>query len=104
MQQLITLAAQKSALPALLQELQTSDLCTPWTLEAVLVECMRRGDTRSLKEANEFAGEHQIEHTGAARSALLQGCGSPEEAASHFAAAVGQGAVSSELLLGAAGA
>jgi len=103
MQQLIALAAQKSALPVLLQELQSCELCTSWILEAVLVECVRRGDAQSLKEANEFAMEHQIEYTGVAHSALLQGSSTAEEAACHFATAVDQGVVSSELLLAAAG-
>jgi len=70
----------------------------------VLVECVRRGDTQSLKEADEFAKEHQIEYTGAAHSALLQGASTAEEAAGHFAAAVDQGVVNSELLLAATGA
>jgi len=104
MQQLITLAARKSAVPALLQELEACELCTSWTLEAVLAGCTRLGDTKSLKEVNEFAKEHQIHYTGAAHSALLQGCGTAKETASHFGAAVDQGVVNSKLLLGAAGA
>jgi len=104
MHQLIALAAQKSTLLMLLQELQNCELCTSWTFEAVLLECVRRGDTDSLKQADEFAKEHQIEYTGAAHSALLRGAGTAEEAASHFVAAVDQGVVNSELLLAAADA
>jgi len=104
MHQLIALAAQKSTLLTLLQELQNCELCTSWTFEAVLLECVRRGDTDSLKQADEFAKEHQIEYTGAAHSALLRGAGTAEEAASHFVAAVDQGVVNSELLLAAADA
>lgn len=102
MQQLIGLAAQKSALRTLLLELRDCHLCTAWTMEAVFTECAKRGEWGALQEAKEFAKDHAIELTGMAYTALIQGSTTAQDALQHFTAAVHRGFVGKELLLAAA--
>mmetsp|Transcript_116686 Transcript_116686/g.232635 ORF Transcript_116686/g.232635 Transcript_116686/m.232635 type:complete len:1034 (-) Transcript_116686:63-3164(-) len=101
MQQLIAVAAQKSALPRLLQELYNCRLCTSWSLETVLAECVKVHDGPTLNALEAFATAHGLEFTGLAYAHLIRGADSAADAQRHFEAACKDGVVVEELLLAA---
>jgi len=101
MQQLIAVAAQKSALPRLLRELYVCRLCTPWALETVLAECVKVRDGQALNAVEAFANAHGLELTGLAYAHLIRGADSATDAQRHLAAASKDGVVAEELLLAA---
>mmetsp|Transcript_92026 Transcript_92026/g.238425 ORF Transcript_92026/g.238425 Transcript_92026/m.238425 type:complete len:1020 (+) Transcript_92026:84-3143(+) len=98
-QQLVRLAADKDALPRLLEDMCTCKLLNTWVLEVVLTECSQRGDTEHLEQTIHLAQAQGAELTTTARSALIRSARTAADALSSFKDAVGQGPPDAVLVL-----
>lgn len=102
MQQLSRLASEKTKLPALLRALEDNQIAVGWTVELLLVECHRTGDSTTMRLTEARARALGVELTVAAYCALLRGAPTTQGASQIFEEAIGHGLTTDDLLAAAA--
>mmetsp|Transcript_25252 Transcript_25252/g.57307 ORF Transcript_25252/g.57307 Transcript_25252/m.57307 type:complete len:1005 (-) Transcript_25252:139-3153(-) len=102
LQQLMQLAAQKSAVPEMLQDLDSAKLLSSSIMETALTGCIPFGDSALLKKVEELACTRGIILTQASYGVLVSNAGSAHDAHRIFQEAVEKGSIGKDLLQAAA--